>query len=194
MSYVTPLHTLLNTPETLHTWHITNFNYEGSYLPGVICNIVLKADLGRWTPQGIKQRCPEYHYTKIGRQTYFAQWTPQWIKGRCLKYATPKLVDGPTLAGGPPSESRIDALNTTTPNFAGEPTLANRCPQWIENRCLEYHYTKLGRQNYFGQWTDFTLLLTSSGQEWQLHTATDMYWSRMAISYCYWHLVVKNGN
>ena len=33
---------------------ITNFNYEGSYLPGVICHIVVKADLGRspgsWTP------------------------------------------------------------------------------------------------------------------------------------------------
>ena len=26
---------------------ITNFNYEASYLPGVICNIVVKADLGR---------------------------------------------------------------------------------------------------------------------------------------------------
>ena len=26
---------------------ITNFNYEGSYLPAVICNIVVKADLGR---------------------------------------------------------------------------------------------------------------------------------------------------
>ena len=26
---------------------ITNFNYEGSYLPGLICDIVVKADLGR---------------------------------------------------------------------------------------------------------------------------------------------------
>ena len=26
---------------------VTTFNYEGSYLPGVICNIVVKADLGR---------------------------------------------------------------------------------------------------------------------------------------------------
>ena len=26
---------------------ITNFNYKNSYLPGVICNIVVKADLGR---------------------------------------------------------------------------------------------------------------------------------------------------
>ena len=24
-----------------------NFNYEGSYLPGVICNIVVEGDLGR---------------------------------------------------------------------------------------------------------------------------------------------------
>ena len=29
---------------------ITNFKYEGSYLPGVICNIVVKADFGRSQP------------------------------------------------------------------------------------------------------------------------------------------------
>ena len=30
---------------------ITNFKYEGSYLPGLICNIVVvKAELGRSTP------------------------------------------------------------------------------------------------------------------------------------------------
>ena len=33
----------LNTPQMA----IRNFNYEGSYLPGLICNIVVKADLGR---------------------------------------------------------------------------------------------------------------------------------------------------
>ena len=43
----------LDTPNTHETppkhphMTITNFNYEGSYLPGVICNIVVKADLGR---------------------------------------------------------------------------------------------------------------------------------------------------
>ena len=27
-------------------------------------------------------------------------------------------------------------------------------PTWvIEHRCLEYQYTKIGRQTYFGQWT-----------------------------------------
>ena len=30
---------------------------------------------------------------------------------------------------------------------------------------------------------NFTLLLTSSGQEWQFHIATDVQWSRMAISH-----------
>ena len=54
----------------------------------------------------------------------------------------------------PPSESRIDALNTTTPNLADEPNLTDDpTPQIIEQRCLEYWYTNLGRQTYFGRWT-----------------------------------------
>ena len=61
----------LNTPKTplKHPPHmtITNVNYEGLYLPGVICNIVVKAYLGRWTPQTNPQ---------IGRLTYFHQWQP----------------------------------------------------------------------------------------------------------------------
>ena len=35
------------TPHYTPDMTITNFNYENSYLLGVICNIVLKADLGR---------------------------------------------------------------------------------------------------------------------------------------------------
>ena len=62
MSDVTPLDTPKHPQMT-----IINFNYEGSYLPGVICNIVVKANLGRWTSWGIEQRCLEYQYTKIGR-------------------------------------------------------------------------------------------------------------------------------
>ena len=41
---------------------------------------------------------------------------------------------------------------------------------------------------------NFTLLLTSSGQEWQFHIITNIWCSRMAISHCYWHLVNKDGN
>ena len=137
------------TPPNTPTWQL-QISVWGLYLRGVICNIVVKADLGRWTPQGIEQRCLEYQYTKIGRWTYFGWWTPQGIK----------------------------------------------------NRCLEYCYTKCGRWTYFGQcyWHllvmngNFTLLLTSTGQEWQFHIATDIYWSRMAISHCYWHILVRNGN
>ena len=52
--------------------------------------------------QWIENRCLAYHYTKLGRQTYFGQWTPHKL--------------------------RIHALNTTTPNLAGEPTLADGNP------------------------------------------------------------------
>ena len=52
-----PLNMPLTTQNT-PTWQlqispmtIINFNYEGSYLPGVICNIVVKADLGKSTQQ-----------------------------------------------------------------------------------------------------------------------------------------------
>ena len=36
---------------------ITNFNYEGSYLPGLICNIVVKADLARSPVRSTLQNC-----------------------------------------------------------------------------------------------------------------------------------------
>ena len=55
-------------------------------------------------------------------------------------------------------------------------------------------FSILYMRNYQITYGNFTLLLTSSGQEWQFHIATDIYWSRMAISYCHWHLVVTNGN
>ena len=41
---------------------------------------------------------------------------------------------------------------------------------------------------------NFTLLLTSSGPEWQFHIANHVQWSKMTISHCYWHIVVKKGN
>ena len=80
-----------STPPKHPHMTIATFNYEGSYLPGVICNIVVKADLGRWTPQWIENRCLEYHYTKLGRWIHFGWWTPQWIKNRCLEYCYTKL-------------------------------------------------------------------------------------------------------
>ena len=69
----------------------------------------------------------------------------------------------------PPSESRIDALKTATPNLADKPTLAGGPPfTWvIEQRCLEYWYTKRGRQTYFGRCTPHSELRIDA-----LNTAT----------------------
>ena len=40
----------LKHPQNIPQMTITNFNYEGSYLPGLIYKIVVKADLGTSTP------------------------------------------------------------------------------------------------------------------------------------------------
>ena len=73
-------------------------------------------------------------------------------------------------------------------------------PQYQRRDALNTSTKKHTRWTYFGWWTphmlngNFTLLLTSSGQEWQFHIATDIHWSGMGISHWYWHLVVRNGN
>ena len=81
----------------------------------------------------------------------------------------------------PPSQLSIDALHTATPNFAdlgdiaqctymyGRPT-----PQSINYRCLEYHYTKLGRSRRYSTmhiyaWQVYPLSQLSIDA---LHTAT----------------------
>ena len=73
-------------------------------------------------------------------------------------------------------------MNTSTLNLADEPTLADGPPS-------ELLLTSSGQEWQFHIATDvsvvkngnFTLLLTSHGQEWQFHIATDISWSRMAI-------------
>ena len=148
---------------------------------------------GQWTPPVPEQRWLAYHYTKLGRWTYFGQWTPPIPGQRWLAYHYTKLGRW-TYFGQwtyPQYQSRDD-LHTTTQNLADEPTLANGPPPstraemtciplhktwqmsllWPmntpvkEQRWLGYHYTKLGRWTYFGQWT----LKYQSRDD--LHTAT----------------------
>ena len=127
-------------------------------------------------PQSIKHRCLEYCYTKLGRSIYIEQCTythgrltphhlmvslnivtpnladvPQSIKHRCLQYNYTKLgrsiyIEQCTYTHGrltPHHLSMVD-LNIVTPNLAD-------VPQSIKHRCLEYHYTKLGRSIYIEQ-------------------------------------------
>ena len=91
MSDVTPCQHPLTPPKHPHMT-ITNFNYEGPYLPGVICNIVVKADLGRspgrCAPQcwhlvvktGNWQICQQiYSHMHHGIYIMGCIWQPFWI-------------------------------------------------------------------------------------------------------------------
>ena len=89
-------------------------------------NLADEHTLADGPPKWIENRCLEYCYTKLGRQTYFGWWTPQSIKKRCLEYCYTTL-------------GRWTYFGWWT-------------PQLREHRCLEYQYTKLGRQTYFGRW------------------------------------------
>ena len=64
------------------------------------------------------------------------------------------------------------------------------CHLLVNNGNLTLLLISSGQQWQFLIATD----LTSSGQEWQFHLATRVYWSGMAIWHCYWCVVVKNGN
>ena len=63
-------------------------------------------------------------------------------------------------------------------NWPDEPTLADGPPTcWMAiSHCHWHVVVKNG---------NFTLLLTSIGQEWEFHIAAGNLWSRMAISHCY---------
>ena len=79
-----------------------------------------------WVPE---KRWLEYHYTKLGRQTYFGWWTTQVPEQWWLAYHCTKL-------------GRWTYFGQWTPSSLGP-----------EKRCLGYHYTHFSRQTYFGQWT-----------------------------------------
>ena len=100
---------------------------------------------GPWTPWVTEQRCLKYQYTKLGRWTYFGQWTPHWYKNR-------------------------DALNTSRQNLADEHTLADGPPAGTRAEIPWIPIHKTWQMNVLWPNCNFSLLLTSSGQEWQFHT------------------------
>ena len=69
---------------------ITNFNYKGSYFPGVICNIVVKADLGRspgrYTPSTDVVQNGNFTLllTSSGQEWQLADLPPKFIIGYIL--------------------------------------------------------------------------------------------------------------
>ena len=133
-----------NTPETpqKHPYMtITNVNYEGSYLPGVICNIVVIADLGRYL-EDLTPQC--WHLVvKTGNWQIYQQIYP------------PKLTS-----------SGQDWQLTDLP--ADLPLPHQHWHLMVQNgNSLCYWHLVVKNRN-------FTLLLTSSGQERRFHIATDI--------------------
>ena len=139
-------------------------------------------------PPVLEQRWLAYHYTNLGRWTYFGWWTPSsraempWLPVHTTwQMNLLWLMDPPGTRAEMPW---IPVHNTLQMNW-----LCPMDPQGNRAEMPSHCYWHIVVKN-----GNFTLLLTSSGQEWQFHIATDILWSRMAISHCYWHLVVKNGN
>ena len=93
--------TPLKHPQNIPHMIITNFNYEGSYLPCVICNIVVKADLGRCPGRCTPQRSASWSEWQFWMLTIRAHIGRS--PGRST--STCNLADKPTLANGPPTHT-----------------------------------------------------------------------------------------
>ena len=151
-------------------WHwYENFNHKGSYLPGVICNIVVKAHFSRSslhmkcsprsdiTPRIGEMKNPRSDVrwsTQISCQIYPPdKFSDEVTKIRCeLKYPD-KLSDIPPCAN-------IE--------FSG---LAISHCYWllvVKNGNFTLLLTSSAQDG------NFTLLPTSSGQEWQFHMPTEI--------------------
>ena len=136
-------------------WHFYwNFNHEASYLPDVICNIVVQAHFGRsWLPDAALNSV-RYTPTQICQKNW-TRWDVRWSTPDKQSVIPPNLSDEVTkmrcemkyperLSDIPPSPN-ID--------FSG----------LAISHCYWHLVVKNG---------NFTLLLTSSGQPGQFHTAT----------------------
>ena len=153
---------------------ITNFNSVSSYLPGVICKIVVKADLGRSTPHWIKNRWLEYCYTKCGRWTYFGQLIPLVLTSSHPEWQFHIATNI--------QWSRMEIphcywhLVVKNDNFTLLLTSSDQ--KWQVHIATDVYWSRMAIWHCYWHPVvkngNFTLLVTSSGQEWQFHIATDI--------------------
>ena len=84
-------------------------------------------------PHIIENRCLEYCYTKLCRQTFFGQWPP---------HTRAEMTCIPLHKTWTPQNQSRDDMHTTTQNLADEPTLANGPPSnRAEMTCIPLHKT-----------------------------------------------------
>ena len=112
---LTPSQHPQNTPHMT----ITNFNYEGSYLPGLICHMDVKADLGR--SPGRSTPTPQMHHWRYIMGCFWQPWLPKtshkfWILqekvGISFYFCIIRVVNSQLALY---SDVRCNPLNTPTP-------------------------------------------------------------------------------
>ena len=148
MSDVTPL--ILPTPpkhpkkpKTPHMT-ITNFNYEGSYVPGFICHIVVKVDLG-WS---VSRSTP--HHPNASWDIYYGMYLAAILDssrkgGNFLFFWIIRVVN---------SQLKLYShVRWNHPWHPNTPETPSKHPPVSEERWLAIHYTKLGRWIHVGRWT-----------------------------------------
>ena len=143
-----------------HSYCYWNFNHEASYLPDVTCNIVVKAHFGR-------SRFQMQHSTQsdIPPQISQKNWT-RWD----MRSSTPdkQSVIPPNLwSRWSDRDQMSDGLYPA--RLSDIPTQFLTLTSSFSGLAISHCYWHLVVKN-----SNCTLLMTSSGQEWQLHIATDI--------------------
>ena len=122
----TPLTPLKYTHMTIINFNymtITNINYEGSYLPGVICNIVVKAHFGIFTPSNASWDIYYGMYLaatldsarkKVGISFYF--WIIRLVNSKLALYSHVRCNTPPT---SPTWQLQILTMTITNFNYEG---------------------------------------------------------------------------
>ena len=117
---ISSIHHFWDTPQHFLKTH---FCWESGFLS------FLQLQKSLLVSRVIKNRCLEYCYTKLGRQTFFGQWPSSTrTEMTCIPLHKTWQMNLPW------------SMNPLVP----------------EQRWLVYHYTKLGRQTFFGQWPSST--------------------------------------
>ena len=174
---------------------ISNFNYEGSYLPGVICIIVVNADLHR--PPGTS--IPQYWCLVVKNGNFKLLLTYRWSRNGNWQIYPPGTD---ILWSGMAISHCCWHIVVKNDNFTLL-LISSEVKNGIFTLLLTYFSQGLSISHCYWHLVvkngNFTLLLISCGQEWEFHIATDILWSwmeiatllltswwtRMAMSHCY---------
>ena len=154
-----------------------NFNYEGSYLSGVICNIVFTAHFGRSTFQ---MKCS----TRSDIPPITCQMNqPRWYVSSNFQMKYPdKLSDISPI----PCQMKWPGSHVNSNFQMRYPDKLSDIPHPPTPELDRWHDQDQIWVKIFGWGTQISCEIYPPSADIEL--------SRLTISHCYWNLVVKNGN